>query len=110
MKYIERSDEGVEILNANVLRLYYPNDDSEYSTDNVEPLCETIYEALNRHFVGIHFRERNAGRGIDEHMKDEGFNVSAWICHETGFIFGGNSFNCGTWMGKDVRVVNSITI
>jgi len=57
-------------------------------------------EALNRHFEGIHFRERNAGHSIDEHMKDEGFNVSAWICHETGFVFGGNAMNCGTWMDK----------
>lgn len=59
-----------------------------------------MIEALNRHFEGIHFRERNAGHQIDEHMRDEGFNVSAWICHETGFVFGGNSFNCGTWMDK----------
>lgn len=66
----------------------------------IEPLRDTIIEALNRHFEGIHFRERNAGHQIDEHMKDEGFNVSAWICHETGFVFGGNGLNCGTWMDK----------
>lgn len=59
-----------------------------------------MYEALNRHFEGIHFRERNAGHQIDEHMKDEGFNVSAYICHDSGLVFGGNASNCGTWMDK----------
>ncbi len=31
-----------------------------------------MFEALQRHFVGISFRERNAGSAIDEHMRDEG--------------------------------------
>jgi glycogen debranching enzyme len=34
-KYIEKSDEGADILNAQVLRLY-PTDDAEYSTDKVK--------------------------------------------------------------------------
>ena len=40
-----------------------------------EPLRSTIQEALSRHWHGISFRERNAGPGIDMHMKDEGFQV-----------------------------------
>jgi len=45
-----------------------------------------MQEALQRHADGIYFRERNAGKaGID------------W---NTGFVFGGNSYNCGTWMDK----------
>uniref|UniRef100_A0A914RWL7 Uncharacterized protein n=1 Tax=Parascaris equorum TaxID=6256 RepID=A0A914RWL7_PAREQ len=30
-----------------------------------------MYDALSRHFYGISFRERNAGRQIDEHMNDD---------------------------------------
>ncbi|CAD5217959.1 unnamed protein product [Bursaphelenchus xylophilus] len=99
VKYVLNSDEGAHFFEAKVLRLY-PEDDSEYSTDKIETLYDTITTALNRHFDGISFRERNAGHQIDEHMKDEGFNIEARIDRETGFVTGGNQFNCGTWMDK----------
>lgn len=40
IQYIEKSDEGINILDAKVLRLY-PTDDSEYSIDKVNSMfCE----------------------------------------------------------------------
>lgn len=59
-----------------------------------------MLEALRIHFQGLAYRERNAGHCIDEHMRDEGFNNQIGINPNTGFVFGGNEFNCGTWMDK----------
>ena len=66
----------------------------------VSKLYEVIQTILQYHASGIHFREWNAGKEIDEHMKDEGFNVNIQFDKSTGFIYGGNSSNCGTWMDK----------
>lgn len=63
-------------------------------------MYQVIHEALKVHFQGLVFRERNAGREIDEHMKDNGFNNQIGTNPNTGFVFGGNSDNCGTWMDK----------
>lgn len=61
--------------------------------------CESL--ALLLLLQGIEFREWNAGRQIDEHMRDEGFNIRITMDPNTGLIFGGNRFNCGTWMDKN---------
>lgn len=65
-----------------------------------QPLFDIMQEALNVHFKKLSFRERNAGPGIDAHMTDEGFNNEIGIDTNTGFVYGGNEFNCGTWMDK----------
>lgn len=60
-----------------------------------------VYKILVIHASGINFRELNAGPRIDDQMKDDGFNVKVEAdLSDTGFCFGGNSDNCGTWMDK----------
>lgn len=63
-------------------------------------LIEIMQEIIQAHASGIQFREWNAGSKIDGEMKDEGFNVNIWLDRETGFLNGGNQYNCGTWMDK----------
>ena len=63
-------------------------------------LLDIMHQILQSHADGIKFRELNAGPKIDSQMRNEGFNVDIWLDRETGFIHGGNQFNCGTWMDK----------
>ncbi|XP_025994344.2 glycogen debranching enzyme isoform X2 [Solenopsis invicta] len=99
--YVEEVSDGVHILSDKVSRLF-PTDDSSAlpAGQHDQSLYEVIQEALTIHFQGLCFRERNAGRQIDEHMTDRGFNNQIGVHPETGFIFGGNDANCGTWMDK----------
>ncbi|XP_063921993.1 glycogen debranching enzyme [Zophobas morio] len=99
--YTEDAPNGLSILTDKVSRIF-PSDDSpaQPAGTHDQPLHAVIQEALNTHFQGLVFRERNAGRQIDEHMTDAGFNNQIGIHPDTGFVFGGNSFNCGTWMDK----------
>ncbi|PIC44676.1 hypothetical protein B9Z55_004964 [Caenorhabditis nigoni] len=100
VKYVEMAPNGIAILQDPVRRIY-PKDDTIYGdAEKEERLIDTIYEAIEKHFAGIDFRERNAGPQIDEQMRDEGFRVTVSVSRTTGFIQGGNRWNCGTWMDK----------
>eukprot|EP00064_Thunnus_orientalis_P011496 superscaffoldBa00001663_g11527 len=90
--YATHVPQGHEILRCPVTRMY--------PTDDCEPCKPGEVEALQRHLEGISYRERNAGPKIDMHMRDEGFNVAVKVDPATGFVSGGNRFNCGTWMDK----------
>ncbi|XP_076266629.1 glycogen debranching enzyme isoform X2 [Rhynchophorus ferrugineus] len=99
--YCEEVPNGIQILSDKVSRIF-PTDESTAQPPGAvdQPLYDVIQEGLKVHFQGLKFRERNAGRQIDEHMTDAGFNNQIGIHPETGFVFGGNQWNCGTWMDK----------
>ena len=73
--YTELAPNGIDILNSELYRLY-PEDDSDYPSEdesankpidfNRQKLYEVIQEALTVHVNGLSFRERNAGKEIDE--------------------------------------------
>ncbi|KAK6026745.1 hypothetical protein OSTOST_07275 [Ostertagia ostertagi] len=71
-RYVREAPSGQQILHSPVRRIY-PEDDTVFGDyEREEPLMNVMAEALQRHFAGIDFRERNAGHQIDEHMRDEG--------------------------------------
>ena len=90
--YIQLAPDGIDILKEEFEPVFGSG------TLTIESLIIRILEA---HARGIKFRELNAGKQIDEHMVDEGFDIrieTDW--EQTGFCFGGNQHNCGTWMDK----------
>ncbi|KAJ3088189.1 hypothetical protein HK102_009342 [Quaeritorhiza haematococci] len=84
--------------------------DEDCYVDPQDPLCykytstiaELCHEILERHASGIDFVEWNAGPQLDHAMRMEGFHVTCGTRFDdnTGFVYGGNRFNCGTWMDK----------
>ncbi|KAF4126960.1 glycogen debranching enzyme [Geosmithia morbida] len=104
--YVRLAPEGTELLQTKVPRRFLPYDDTWFPSDDPRAYSEEstiediIQEALQRHASGMKYREANAGPQIDSQMRDEGFNQEIKVDWETGIIFGGNQFNCGTWMDK----------
>jgi glycogen debranching enzyme len=97
---------GLSLLQEKVRRRFLPYDDTWFSHKDKRAYSvsstieDVIQEALQRHATGIDFREYDAGPNIDSQMKSEGFNIKIWTDWQTGLIFGGNQYNCGTWMDK----------
>jgi glycogen debranching enzyme len=98
--------DGIRILDEKVQRRFLPFDDTWFSVDDpraysqTSTVAEVIQEVFQRHASGISFREHNAGPSLDMQMKSEGFQVDIKVDWDTGIIFGGNQWNCGTWMDK----------
>jgi glycogen debranching enzyme len=63
----------------------------------IENLIQNIFQD---HANSINFREWYAGKERDNLMLNEGFNLKIFLDTNTGFIYGGNSYNNGTWMDR----------
>lgn len=103
--YAKSAPDGLHILSEEVKKRFPPDDtwvswDDPRAYSSSSSIAEIIQEILQRHADGIHFREYNAGPGLDMQMKEEGFNIDICVDWETGLILGGNRHNCGTWMDK----------
>ncbi|KAI0898190.1 glycoside hydrolase family 13 protein [Annulohypoxylon nitens] len=104
--YTQYAPNGINLLKKKVKRRFLPYDDTWFTSDDPRAyskestITDVIQEALQRHASGLKFREANAGPSIDSQMRDEGFNIEVNVDWSNGIIFGGNQFNCGTWMDK----------
>lgn len=107
--YCSKSPEGFAFLDTVVHRRFIP---ASQSTDkdadtHVDPsnskvfeqtskISELCQEILERHAIGIEFREYQAGGSLDHAMQSEGFNISINTDFDQGgFVSGGNRYNCG---------------
>lgn len=97
----ETCKDGYDLLQSSVGRIYPSDDDGpDFPPRKQQPLCDVIQECLQRHVDGIKFKERGAGTTLDMNMSDDGFFVEAGVNLNTGFVYGGSKYNCGTWMDK----------
>ncbi|KAI9714308.1 MAG: hypothetical protein M1820_000269 [Bogoriella megaspora] len=104
--YVNIVPDGINILQEKVKRRFLPYDDTWFPSEDSRAYSKTstiediIQEAMQRHASGLSFREYNAGPELDRQMKPEGFDIEIHTDWETGIIYGGSQFNCGTWMDK----------
>ncbi|PGH34345.1 glycogen debranching enzyme [[Emmonsia] crescens] len=98
--------DGISLLDEEVPRRFLPYDDTWFPFDDERAysqsstVAEVIQEVFQRHASGLSFKEYNAGPELDRQMRTEGFQIDVRVDWQTGFIFGGNRWNCGTWMDK----------
>ncbi|KAG5462779.1 MAG: amylo-alpha-1,6-glucosidase-domain-containing protein, partial [Olpidium bornovanus] len=103
--YCRASPQGEKFLETIVPRRFVGTDEFSEADDpraysRTSTMAEVIQEILQRHAQGISFREHNAGPNLDHAMRDLGFHVDVFVDWSTGFVYGGNEWNCGTWMDK----------
>ena len=99
-------EEVDKLFSTPIRRRFLPWNDEWFSWEDKRAFSKTsylsdvIYEILACHAKGIHYREAHAGTQIDSQMRDPGFNIDIQVDWKTGLVFGGNQYNCGTWMDK----------
>jgi len=102
--YWRMSPDGTELLQWEVPMRFnndiYTDFDDPAIYTNTRKMYEIVDSILEAHCAGIEFTEWNAGYKLDHAMRPEGFHVTAGIEPATGFVYGGNAWNCGTWMDK----------
>lgn len=104
--YVNIVPDGHLLLKEKVARRFLPFDDTWFEADDERAYSkestieEIIQEALQRHAWGMEYQEANAGPNLDSQMRWEGFQMKIKTDWSTGFIYGGNRWNCGTWMDK----------
>jgi len=104
--YVKTVPNGAELLQTTTKRRFLPNDDTWFPVDDPRAYSETstiediIQEIMQRHASGLSFVEHNAGPQLDSQMKTLGFDIDIAVDWSNGMIFGGNQWNCGTWMDK----------
>lgn len=98
--YVNMSEEGTDFLDETFELIFHSDDHVEHLNAVKEnkprrtmKISELIQHIIEKHARGIKFREWNAGIKIDEHMKDEGFEIKIKLDPTTGFIYGGNKYN-----------------
>ena len=64
------------------------------------PLEQIIHIIFQSHAKGIHFTDWNYGTKNNSLQKKEGYNIDIDLDPNTGFVYGGNYYNNGTWMNK----------
>lgn len=102
--YYHQAPNGPAVMDVPVLMRFnndtYTDFDDPAIYTQSRPMHSIVDEILAKHAAGIKFTEWNAGAALDHAMKPEGFLVTAGIDPTTGFVIGGNAWNCGTWMDK----------
>lgn len=98
--YTRAAPEGTAVLQRTVTRRFADTDGgSGGNAGDVVPLADVVFDIMQRHAAGIHFREWRAGPEIDAHMTERGFQIDIEL-RDDGLLYGGNEWNCGTWQDK----------
>lgn len=98
--YCRFAPNGLNILTDKVLRSYNLDDTCAADNDRHEQMLhDVMQESLERHAAGVKYLD-STGVEIDHDMTSEGFEVTVGIDWDSGFVYGGNEHNCGTWMDK----------